>query len=87
MNLPVVLFNTKKENENRNTNSKSRLAFIKESTQATERRTGPLLEGEALVITILSHLEGAVAKRTKVKLICFTGSNDRQLMLSILRGG
>ena len=78
MNLPVVLFNTKKENENRNTNSKVGWLLSKQSTQATRRQTGPLLECAALVTTnVLSHLEEAAAKTTKVKPVCCTGANDR----------
>lgn len=70
MNLPVVLFNTKKENENRNTYSKVGWLVSKQSKQATWRWTSPLLECAALVTTIFcQHLEEAVAKNTKMKLI------------------
>lgn len=78
MNLPVVLFNTKKENENRNTNSKVGWLLSKQSTQATGRQTSPLLECAALVTTIFCHiLRKLWPKEQKVKPIYVTGANDR----------
>lgn len=65
MNLPVVLFNTKKENENRNTYSKVGWLVSKQSKQATWRWTSPLLECAALVTTIFCHISRRLWPKTQ----------------------
>lgn len=57
MNLPVVLFNTwKKENENRNTCGKVGWRLSKKSKQATRRQTSPPIDSVTLVTTISCHI-------------------------------
>lgn len=91
MNLPVVLFNTKKENENRNT--KSKVGWLIQNCR--HKRPGD----ELVLCWSVQHLSqqsfvtssgGCSQKKKKAKPIYVTGANDRkdcQLMLNILGGG
>lgn len=99
MNLPVVLFNTKKGKRKQKHKQQSRLAFIETVDTSNQETTGPLLECATLVTTIfLSHPEEALAKRKKrfkkknkkPFFFFYSGANDRtgcKQMLNILRGG
>lgn len=85
MNLPVVLFNTKKEKRKQKHIQQSTLAFIEQSKQAARRQTRPLRECVALVTAIFCHILGKLwgkKKNPKIKLM-YVSEADCQLMLDV----